>query len=669
MGGPCLPINPLLSIAYRGSGYSNMFNLSKNDESVNRAANKGRNELLLVVLSLVYVGFQLSTAGFITLSELQLRTIHLGLSLFLLYLPFIHLGEGEAEKESVPSRIVRCLIGLFALISCAYVLIEEERIVEAFAITASTTEIILAVGLTLAILDGARRTTGPILPVLATIAISYTLFGNYIPGWWGHAGFDLVYVIEHLYLGTEAIFGRITGLSAGLIAAFIIFGCFLLVTGAADTFMKLAMIAAGRSAGGAAKVATISSAFFGSINGSAVANVATTGNFTIPAMIRLGYRPPFAGAVEAVASSGGQITPPIMGTAAFVMAELLDIPYVSIAVAATLPALMFYITVWFSIDVEARKEGLQPFEKDEIPSIAETLYWRQSVPLACTIGVLLTAMFQGYTLTLSAFMATMTNIVMYMLIGDSAEAMLKSKLLVLVDGVKLAMRRVVTLVPLLVCAQISLSLIALSGIGIKLSELILSVGGNYSLLLGAILALVVSMVMGMGMPTTAAYLLAAAVCGPALTGLGIPILTAHLFIFYGALLSALTPPVCTAVFTASVITQTHWWPIALTSIRLALMKFVLPFFFLYRPALVLEGTAAEIAMATVAGISAAFLFAVGAGGFYKTVLSLPVRIVCIALALGTIPGIMAIDAAAVLAVVAFVFLGRKSERGVILKLR
>jgi TRAP-type uncharacterized transport system fused permease subunit len=268
-------------------------------------------------------------------------------------------------------------------------------------------------------------------------------------------------------------------------------------------------------------------------------------------------------------------------------------------------------------------------------------------------------MFKGYSLTLSAFMATMTNIVMYLLIGDSEDGTLKSKLLVLLDGVKLGTRRVVTLVPLLVCAQITLSLIALSGIGIKLSELILSAGSEYSLLLGAILALAVSMVLGMGMPTTAAYLLAAAVCGPALTGLGLPILTAHLFIFYGALLSALTPPVCTAVFTASVITQTHWWPIALTSIRLALMKFVLPFFFLYRPALMLEGSIAEVVLATVAGICAAFLFAVGTGGYYKTNINWPIRVTCITLALGTISGILPIDVVTLLVVAAFVVIGRR----------
>ena len=335
------------------------------------------NHILFAALSILYVGFHLSAAGIISLSELHQRTIHLGFSLLLLYLPLIHLADGPMREPKGPGRLFNWLAAGFAVVSCGYVYAEETRIVEAFAIEASAMEMVLATGLTFLILDGARRTTGPILPILAIGTIAYTLFGKYIPGWWGHPGFEFTYLIEHLYLGTEAIFGRITGLSAGLIAVFIIFGCFLLVTGAADTFMKLALIAAGRAAGGAAKVATISSAFFGSINGAAVANVATTGNFTIPAMIRLGYRPAFAGAVEAVASSGGQITPPIMGTAAFVMAELLNIPYATIALAAVIPSILFYVTVWFSIDVEARRENLRPFEKHEVPTFREAFYWRE----------------------------------------------------------------------------------------------------------------------------------------------------------------------------------------------------------------------------------------------------------------------------------------------------
>ncbi len=622
---------------------------------------KGPGATLLSILSVLYVGFHVLTAGLLPLSELHMRSIHVGFSLFLVFIPVIGLTWLRGRQASRWVVIREVSLGLFAVVAAAYIFFSEQRLIESFSLDVQPVEIFLTIGLVLLLLEGARRTTGPILPTLTIVAIAYALLGEFIPGWWGHPGFAATYVIEHLYLGTEAIWGLITGLSAGLIAVFIMFGCFLLVTGAADTFMDIALIAAGRSPGGAAKVSTIASAFFGMVNGAAVANVATTGNFTIPAMKRLGYRPAFAGAVEAVASSGGQITPPIMGSVAFVMAEILEIPYVTIVVAATVPALLFYVTVWFSIDVEARKEDLRAFDEQDIPTLRQVLNFRKVVPLAVTITVLLVGMFSGQTLTLAAFYAILTNLAFYLVLGRTGEEGWKEKLLVLLDGARLGTRRVATLVPLLVCAQVTLSLITFTGFGIKLSELILSVGLGHGMLIASFLTLVVSMVLGMGMPTTAAYLLASAVCAPALSQLGVPILHAHLFVFYGALLSALTPPVCTAVFTASIITQTHWWPIALESLKLAVMKYVLPFFFIFRPAMMMEGDPVQIVWATVCGIAAAFLFALGTGGFYRSSLPWLVRGLLIIAALGVIPGFLVLDLIAIALVAGFVILGRMGK--------
>jgi TRAP transporter 4TM/12TM fusion protein len=622
---------------------------------------KGLGGILLSALSVIYVGFHVLTAGVLPLSELHMRSIHVGFSLFLVFVPVIGLTwlKGRAATRLVVIREI--VLGLVAVVAAAYIFVSEQRLIETFSLEVRTVEIFLAIGLILLLLEGARRTTGPILPTLTVVAIAYALFGELIPGWWGHPGFSATYVVEHLYLGSEAIWGLITGLSAGLIAVFIMFGCFLLVTGAADTFMDIALIAAGRSPGGAAKVSTIASAFFGMVNGAAVANVATTGNFTIPAMKRLGYRPAFAGAVEAVASSGGQITPPIMGSVAFVMAEILEIPYATIVIAATIPALLFYVTVWFSIDVEARKLNLRAFDEQDIPAIREVLRVRKVAPLAVTITVLLVGMFSGQTLTLAAFYAIMTNLAFYLAIGRTGTETWTEKFRCLLEGARLGTERVATLVPLLVCAQITLSLITFSGFGIKLSELILSVGLGHGLLIASFLTLVVSMVLGMGMPTTAAYLLASAVCAPALSQLGVPILHAHLFVFYGALLSALTPPVCTAVFTASIISQTHWWPIALESLKLAVMKYTLPFFFIFRPALLMEGDPLHILWATIAGIAAAFLFALGTGGFYRNDLAWPMRGLLIVAALGVVPGLLALDLIAITLTIGFVIHGRRMK--------
>ncbi|MEX0694040.1 MAG: TRAP transporter fused permease subunit, partial [Rhodospirillales bacterium] len=597
------------------------------------------------------VGYHLWTAGFGQFPPLIQRSMHLALGLGIAYLQFSRIDRGEGLLKTL-ARVLNIGVALITICACIYIVIVEERLSNSFSIIAKPEEMILGVFLSFAILEGARRTTGPFLPLLAIALISYTLFGQFIPGRWGHPGFSGTYVLEYLYLGTEGIWGTVTGLSANLISIFIIFGAFLLATGAGESFMSLAMVAAGRFPGGAAKVATVASALFGMLNGAAVANVATTGNFTIPAMKRLGYRPAFAGAVEATASSGGQITPPIMGAGAFVMAELLSTSYLNVVEAAIIPAFLFFACIWMSIGVEARREGMKTFSSEEIPKLRDVLRWRKVGPLVLTITVMMVSMFAGNTPALAAFYGICTNVVLFMIAGPFTRAGLQEKLAKLSAGVRLASTGIVTIIALLVSAQIALSLIGLSGIGIKLSEQIITVGAGGGMLLSLVLALIVALVLGMGMPTTAAYLLAAAVTVPALIELNVAPLAAHFFVFYGALLSALTPPVCTAVFTAAVIAETHWWPIALTSMRLAVMKYVLPFYFIYRPEILMNGSAEDIIWVVVAGLLASWLFAISIGGFYINRLPGFVRIVALGVGIGMISGELALDVAGVVVVVA-----------------
>ena len=346
-------------------------------------------------------------------------------------------------------------------------------------------------------------------------------------------------------------------------------------------------------------------------------------------MKRLGYRPRFAGAVEATASSGGQITPPIMGAGAFVMAELLSVPYLEIVYAAVIPAFLFYVCVWLSIDVEARREAVRPLEAAEVPHWRDVLAPRRIGVLALTLGVMLGSMLSGNTPSLAAFYGICTNITLYLLIGSFRPDALRGRLTNLIRGAVGAAFSITAILALLVTAQIALSLIGLSGLGIKLSEGIVGVGGSH-ILVGVLLSMLVALVLGMGMPTTAAYLLAAAVAAPALISLGIEPLIAHFVVFYSALLSALTPPVCTAVFTASIIARSPWWPICVTSMRLALMKYLLPVFFVFRPGVLLEGDTVEIVWSLVMGIVAAMLMALGGGRFFRKAISLPVSLVLIA---------------------------------------
>ena len=511
---------------------------------------------------------------------------------------------------------------------------------ESVGLAASPLELAMGVTLLVLTLETARRATGLILPLLAISTILYAVLGDQIPGKWGHPGFQFQYVVEYLYITPEGIWGTLTGISATIVAAFIIFGAVLLNTGGAASFMDMALLVGGRSYGGAAKVATVGSALFGMLSGAAIANVATTGNFTIPMMKRQGYKPEFAAGVEATASSGGQITPPIMGAGAFIMSELIGEPYLKIALAATLPAFVFFACVWLSIDLEARKANLPRVPKEEIPSFRSVFNWNSSGPVCVTIFVVLASMFAGHTPTKAAFFGIMTNLLLFLFSKPFSKDQISQKLRLILTGAERAGRGMVTVVSLLLCAQIVISMISLTGIGIKLSELIIGASAG-SLLLALVLAAVVSLIMGMGMPTTAAYVLAASVVGPALNMMGVALLSAHMFIFYCALLSALTPPVCTAVFTAAAIANTSWIKVAGVAIRLAVMKYVIPLFFIYRPSILFVGAWYSILETVVVTVLSAMLFAVGTVGYYRLPINIFVRALVIAVALVLIiPGLI-----------------------------
>lgn len=607
---------------------------------------------------LALIIFQIYTAGFGQLPPLSQRATHVGLGLIIVYFGFSRFrnGTGWLQIAILAGDII---VGMMATGATIYILMQEQRITESFNLVARPEEIILGCVLTASVLIAAWRTTGPALPIMAVAMLGYALFGQYIPGYWGHSGFDYTFLIEHLFLGTEGIWGTVTGLSANLIAIFIIFGAFLLATGAAQTFMDIALIAGGRLPGGAAKVATIASALFGMMNGAAVANVATTGAFTIPAMKRLGYRSKFAGAVEATASSGGQITPPIMGAGAFVMAELLSVPYLDIVYAAIIPAFLFFVCVWMSIDVEARREQMAPCDPADIPALKEVLRPRRIGPLLLTLIVTLGSMFSGNTPALAAFYGICTNVFLYILNGSFQAEAIRERLGNLMKGVFAASFSITGILALLVAAQIALSLIGLTGFGIKLSESIVSVGGG-NLFAGVVLAIIVALVLGMGMPTTAAYLLSAAVAAPALISLNVEPLIAHFVVFYAALLSALTPPVCTAVFAASAIAETHWWPISVTSMRLALMNYLLPVFFVFRPGVLLQANNAEIVWSLLMGIIASMLMAFGGGRFYRRPISLPLALFMVVSAALIAANQWWIDLGAITVLVSVIFIHRRA---------
>ncbi|MGR3821836.1 MAG: TRAP transporter permease [Salipiger marinus] len=486
------------------------------------------------------------------------------------------------------------------LAACGYVVWNYDAIMTTLP-WATTLDMVLTAGLVLAVLELGRRTVGLIFPVLVLLGLGYALFGNHLPGPLRHRGFDSAFVTETIFLGDLGIWGMLTGVAATVIAAFVLFGALLLHTGGGQAFMDLAMRLGGRQPGGAAKIATIASGLFGMISGSAVANVATTGNFTIPMMIRLGYPRPFAAAVEAVASTGGQIAPPIMGAAAFVMAEILGVPYTTIIMGAILPAILFYVSVFVTVHFVAVRRELAVVPEADLPAWATILAPRRVAPILCALGGLGIGIWLGRSISTSAFYGVIGLLLAFVLTqaGQLRPRAMTGRVL---DGLEDAGRGMVIIGVLLAGAQVLVSMINLTGIGVTLSSLIVALAGDSVVLVAGIVGLV-CLIMGMGLPTTAAYVLVAAVLAPAMTAVGVDPLAAHLFVFYFATISVITPPVCVAVFVASGIAKTNWLPAAGEAVRLGAVTYIVPFLLLLYPGMLLQGGVLGILEAVFAGLA------------------------------------------------------------------
>ncbi|MBO6727271.1 MAG: TRAP transporter fused permease subunit [Rhizobiaceae bacterium] len=482
--------------------------------------------------------------------------------------------------------------------ACGYVVWHYDEIMTSLP-WASALDIGLTVGLVIAVLELGRRTVGIIFPLLVTVALSYALFGNHLSGPLRHRGFDVYFVTETIFLGDLGIWGLLTGVAATVIAAFVLFGALLLHSGGGQAFMDLAMRLGGRQPGGAAKIATIASGLFGMVSGSAVANVATTGNFTIPMMMRLGYPRPFAAAVEAVASTGGQIAPPIMGAAAFVMAEILNIPYLTIIVAAVMPALLFYMSVFMTVHFVALRRNLAVVPDENLPAWNTIVAPRRVLPIVAALGGLGIGIYLGRSIATSAFYG-ISGLLFAFVATQWGRLSAREMLAKVVSGLEDAGKGMVIIGALLAGAQILVSMINLTGVGVTLSSLIVTLAGD-SVFLVALIVGLVCLVMGMGLPTTAAYVLVAAVLAPAMTGVGVDPLSAHLFVFYFATISVITPPVCVAVFVGAGIAKTNWLPAAGEAVRLGAVTYIVPFLFVLYPGMTMQGGASAVLSAAIAG--------------------------------------------------------------------
>lgn len=495
--------------------------------------------------------------------------------------------------------VIDTVLAITTALACVRIIRSADDIMTSLPF-ASVTDIWLCLLLVAAILEISRRAVGLVFPLIVIVTLGYARFGAHLPGALQHRGFDTSFIVETLYLGDLGLWGLLSGIAAGVIAAFTLLGAVLLRAGGAEVMIGVATRISGGSVGGGAKTATIASGLFGMISGSSVANVATTGNFTIPLMKRLGYPAPFAAAVEAVASTGGQLAPPIMGAAAFIMAEIIGVDYLTIAAAAALPALLFYGGVLTSIHRKALRLGLQPLPPEQIPSWRKALNFGKGVlSIALALGGLIGGLIAGKSLQTSAFFGIVGALIGYLLqsAGDSG----RDRIEMLRNIVCEATRGVVTIGILLACAQILVAMINLTGIGVSLSGAIVEMADG-NLLWVAPLVAVVCLIIGMGIPTTAAYVLVAAVMAPALIRSGVEPLIGHLYVFYYATLSVITPPMCIAIFVAAGIAKERWTPVAAHALRLGAVTYVIPALFLIYPGLLIIGKIGDIAISILAGV-------------------------------------------------------------------
>ena len=655
--------------------------------SGNRRLLRRWETLLLAVMCVGFTIFHLYVLNVYSLEPLLFRAIHVGWGAALgliIYAPF-----RSAGKVGVPWY--DWLLVLTSIACAAYIVVELDGLLFRAGAQFTTGDVISGFIGTLLVLEFTRRTSGLALPIVAGIFIIYCFVGPWMPGVLQHKGFAIDRFFTYIY-SEYGIFGVTTQVSSSYIILFVTFAAFLHVSRVGDYINDLCNAMFGWARGGPAKAAVASGIMFGSISGSAVANVVASGMVTIPMMRKVGYDRQTAAAIEATSSTGGQITPPVLGAGAFLMAEITGIPYGQIALAAVIPALLFYIACWIHVDLHAIRLGLKGVSRSELPPLKLML---TRLYLFSPLIVFVWALLEGYSPFRSGGLGIMAALIAGWLsrlfddiksadgVADvrTATAVLTALLLrfgalaaggillvagfqygvplvrqlgdfavwsvvlVLVllpaalfgwkrtlEALSLAARDTVQLVAVCACAGIIVGVIALTGIGGRFSELILGIAGA-SQLAAMLFAAMVALILGMGMPTTAAYAIAAAVIAPGLTKVGVPVLVAHMFIFYFAVISAITPPVALASFAAAGMCNADPWKTSWIALKMGLATFIIPFMFFYAPVLLMQGEWTAIGQAFVSASIGVWFLAGSTEGWFGGKLAMPLRIVMFGAAL------------------------------------
>lgn len=623
---------------------------------------RGGDARLVAAIALAFSIFQMYTAAFSPLSSLVTRSIHVG---FLVLLAFaLYPGWREGRRERVPW--FDWLLGATAFTLGLYHWVFETELILRSG-DPSPADLVVGSIIVILVFDACRRIMGWALPIMCGLFLAYGLLGQYLPAGLSHRGYGFDQVVNQLSLGTEGIFGIATLVSSTYIFLFILFGAFLEQAGMAKLFTDVALGLVGRTRGGPGKVAVVTSAFMGTINGSGVANVLTTGQFTIPLMKRFGFRAPFAGAVEATASMGGQIMPPVMGAVAFIMAETLDVSYLTVVKAAIIPAILYFVTVLWMVHLEAGRMRLAGLPPEDCPNWRAALFGRGYLLLPLVVLVYL--IMAGFTPLFAAIAAlsftaimilggsasrvfnqTILRIIFWIVIGVAASAFFKFGIvpvlgviavllavnivqkggrptlhimhLGLVEGAKSALSVGIA------CAIVGVivGVLTLTGLASSVAGLIVDMAKD-SLFLSLFVTMIICLILGMGIPTIPNYIITSSIAGPALLMLGVPLLVSHMFVFYFGIMADLTPPVALAAFAASSIAKTSAMRIGLNCMRIAVAGFVVPFMAVYAPELMLQSTdVVAIVYIIFKALLSIGLWGAAAIGFFHSRLSWPERL-------------------------------------------
>lgn len=604
--------------------------LKKYDNESNTINYKGFMAKVVSAIAITFSIFQLYTGAFGVLDAQLQRAVHLGFGMALIFLLYPTRKEWLKSGKVHPLDILLAILGAA---SPAYIVLEYQQLVLRSGTVTTMDYIVGSIGILL-ILEATRRAVGKPMLCVVLAFLAYAFAGPYMPGVLAHRGLTPEQLVGHLYFTTEGVFGIPLGVSSTFIFLFILFGAYLEATGLGKFFIDLANAIAGWSSGGPAKVAVISSALMGTVSGSSVANVVGTGSFTIPMMKKLGYHKNFAGAVEAASSTGGQLMPPVMGAAAFLMAEFVGVPYIDIVKAAVIPALLYFTGICLGVHFEAKRNNLKGVPRSQLPKIWTILKKRGhlALPLIAIVYLLVA----GYSPMRAALVAIVMSIA-----ASFVRKATRMKPIQIIQGLEKGAKGVLGVLIACAAAGIIIGVVTKTGVGLKLASALIDLSGGM-LLPTMFFTMITALILGMGVPTTANYVITATIAAPALIKLGVPVLAAHMFVFYFGIIADITPPVALAAYAGAGISGGNPLMTGVNASKLAIAAFIIPYIFVVSPVLLMvQATPLEMIMATITAVLGMIGLSSSMIGYLADHCNVPVRVLLfVAGLLMIVPGVM-----------------------------